>query len=149
MISTEENNFAFIDGQNLYMGTTKSPQKPWKVCLKKFRIYLRDKYKVSRAYYFFGCINEDNRDLYEEIQEAGFVLMFREHNSAMLGKKKGNVDSDIIFKIMKKIYKKEKYNIIFFYIFLLIKIYLKKYYFLIKNLLHLYIKKLDLNTLIV
>ena len=35
---TEENNFAFIDGQNLYMGTTKSPKQPWKVRLKKFRI---------------------------------------------------------------------------------------------------------------
>ena len=36
--------------------------------------------------------------------------MFREHNSAMLGKKKGNVDSDIIFQIMKKIYKKESFD---------------------------------------
>lgn len=107
---TEENNFAFIDGQNLYMGTTLSPQGSWKVSLKKFRIYLQEKYKVSKAYYFFGCVNENNRDLYEEIQEAGFVLMFREHNSAMLGKKKGNVDSDIIFQIMKKIYKKESFG---------------------------------------
>ena len=106
----EENNFAFIDGQNLYMGTTKSPEKSWKVNLGKFRIYLQSKYKVSRAYYFLGCVNETNRDLYEEIQEAGFVLMFREHNSAMLGKKKGNVDSDIIFHIMKKIYKKEPFD---------------------------------------
>ena len=110
MNSKKENNFAFIDGQNLYMGTTKSPRKSWKVSLEKFRIYLQDKYKVSKAYYFFGCVNENNRDLYEEIQEAGFVLMFREHNSAMLGKKKGNVDSDIIFQIMKKIYKKESFD---------------------------------------
>ncbi len=106
----EENNFAFIDGQNLYMGTTMSPAKSWKVNLYKFRIYLQNKYKVSKAYYFLGCMNEENRDLYEEIQEAGYILMFREHNSAMLGKKKGNVDSDIIFYIMKKIYKQESFN---------------------------------------
>jgi len=28
----------------------------------------------------------------------------------MLGKKKGNVDSDIIFAIMKKLYKKEPFD---------------------------------------
>ena len=103
----QENNFAFIDGQNLYMGTTKISKKLWRINLKKFRIYLRNKYKVSTAYYFLGYVNEINHSLYEEIQKTGFVLMFREHNSAMLGKKKGNVDSDIIFHIMKKMYKKE------------------------------------------
>ena len=106
----QENNFAFIDGQNLYMGTTKISKKLWRINLKKFRIYLRNKYKVSTAYYFLGYVNEINHSLYEEIQKTGFVLMFREHNSAMLGKKKGNVDSDIIFHIMKKMYKKEPFD---------------------------------------
>ena len=106
----QENNFAFIDGQNLYMGTTKSSKRLWRINLKKFRIYLQNKYKVSTAYYFLGYVNEINRSLYEEIQKTGFVLMFREHNSAMLGKKKGNVDSDIIFHIMKKMYKKEPFD---------------------------------------
>jgi uncharacterized LabA/DUF88 family protein len=48
--------------------------------------------------------------MYTELQEAGFVLIFREHNSAMIGKKKGNVDSDIIFEIMQKLYKKEQFE---------------------------------------
>ena len=105
----QENNFAFIDGQNLYLGTTKA-KKSWKVNLVKFRVYLQSKYKVSKAYYFLGYVNETNHALYEKIQDAGFLLMFREHSSAMLGKKKGNVDSDIIFHIMKKIYKKESFD---------------------------------------
>ncbi|MFH1402537.1 MAG: NYN domain-containing protein [Patescibacteria group bacterium] len=104
-----ENNLAFIDGQNLYLGTTKSKNK-WKVNLTKFRIYLNKKYKVKRAYYFLGCVNNNYQDLYDEIQEAGFILKFREHNTIMLGKKKGNVDSDIIFSIMKKMYRKEKFG---------------------------------------
>ena len=104
-----ENNLAFIDGQNLYLGTTKSENK-WAINLKKFRIYLDKKYKVKRAYYFLGCINDDYQNLYDEIQEAGFILKFREHNTVMLGKKKGNVDSDIIFFIMEKMYKKEKFD---------------------------------------
>ena len=53
---------------------------------------------------------EEKRDLYTKIQEAGFVLVFREHNAAMIGKKKGNVDADIIFSIMKKIYQNEEFD---------------------------------------
>ena len=83
----EENNVAFIDGQNLYMGT-KSAKPSWKIDLKKFRVYLRNKYKVSKAYYFLGCVMDENDKLYDEVQNAGFILKFREHNSAMLGIKK-------------------------------------------------------------
>ena len=83
---TQENNLAFIDGQNLYMGTN-SDKPSWHTDLKKFRVYLRDKYKVSKAFYFLGCVIDGNDKLYDEIQDAGFILKFREHNSAMLGVK--------------------------------------------------------------
>ena len=105
-----ENNLAFIDGQNLYMGTTKSSLKSWRINLKKFRIYLQNKYKISEAYYFLGYIDEEYQNLYNTIQEAGFILNFKKHKLVMLGKKKGNVDSDIIFYIMKKMYRKEPFN---------------------------------------
>ncbi|NQT50154.1 NYN domain-containing protein, partial [Candidatus Kuenenbacteria bacterium] len=78
--------------------------------LVKFREYLLQKYYVKKAYYFLGFVDEKYQDLYEEIQNAGFILIFRQHNSAMLGKKKGNVDSDIIFTIMKKMYEKEPFD---------------------------------------
>lgn len=100
-------NIAFIDGQNLYMGTAKREKDPWKIDLRRFRVYLEQKYGISKAYYFLGYVQEVNEVLYEEIQSAGFVLIFREHNAAMLGKKKGNVDSDIIFQVMKRMYKSE------------------------------------------
>jgi uncharacterized LabA/DUF88 family protein len=106
----KESNIAFVDGQNLYMGTTQLKRNPWKIDLKKFRIFLKDKYKVKTAYYFIGYIQECNQDLYNSIQEAGFVLSFRKHNSAMLGKKKGNVDTDIVFLAMKKVYKKDNFD---------------------------------------
>jgi uncharacterized LabA/DUF88 family protein len=108
-MDSKENNLAFIDGQNLYMGTDSDDPK-WKVNLKKFRIYLKDKYNISKAFYFLGYVINDNNSLYEKIQDAGFILKFREHNSAMLSKKKGNVDTDIVFDVMKKIYKKEPFN---------------------------------------
>ncbi len=107
---TDTKNLAFIDGQNLFMGTTQNEVAPWSIDLKKFRVYLQYKYHISHAYYFLGYVQEKNHDLYENIQQAGFILVFRQHNSAMLGKKKGNVDSDIIFHIMKKLYKREPFE---------------------------------------
>jgi uncharacterized LabA/DUF88 family protein len=103
-------NLAFVDGQNLYMGTAKRKVLPWKIDLTRFRTYLDKKYDVDKAYYFLGYVQENNQDIYEEIQKAGFILVFREHNPVMIGKKKGNVDSDIIFQIMKKLYKNENFN---------------------------------------
>lgn len=104
-------NIAFIDGQNLYMGISKS-EPCWKIDLVRFREYLRKKYKVERAYYYLGYMKSDKNieSLYEEIQSAGFVLHFRQHTLPMTGKKKGNVDTDIVFSIMKKMYKKENFE---------------------------------------
>lgn len=110
MKNKKESNIAFIDGQNLYMGTTLNKKDSWKIDLKKFRIYLKDKYKVKYAYYFLGYVQEKNQDLYDQIQESGFILVFREHNTAMIGKKKGNVDADIIFTAMKKMYLHEDFD---------------------------------------
>lgn len=62
-------NIAFIDGQNLYQGLS------WSMDYKKFRIYLRDKYHIEKAYYFLG-FREKESDLYEKLQEAGFILVF-------------------------------------------------------------------------
>lgn len=84
-----DNNQAFVDGQNFYMNTKANN---WSVDLKKFRIYLREKYNVEKAYYFLGSVDENNQCLYELIQTAGFILVFREHSQAMVGKKKENVD---------------------------------------------------------
>jgi uncharacterized LabA/DUF88 family protein len=110
-MSGDSNNIAYIDGQNLYMGTAKS-EPSWLIDLARLRVYLNQKYHVDRAYYYLGYVQEGAsiEKLYETIQSAGFILVFREHNSAMLGKKKGNVDADIIFSIMKRLYLKEKFN---------------------------------------
>jgi hypothetical protein len=39
MQKSMENNLAFIDGQNLHLGTT---QNNWRVDFEKFRVYLKD-----------------------------------------------------------------------------------------------------------
>ncbi|MEI7510795.1 MAG: NYN domain-containing protein [Candidatus Peregrinibacteria bacterium] len=102
-------NIAFIDGQNLYMGTCSS-EIPWKIDLFRFREYLARKYQVKKAYYYMGNSQENAFGLYQKIQEAGFIVCFRKHTAVMVGKKKGNVDADIVFDIMKRLYKKEDFK---------------------------------------
>lgn len=103
MQEKEPKNVAFIDGQNLHLGTSLHNDDGWHVDYRKFRKYLRDKYGVVEAYYYMGCVREQEQELYTSLQLAGFVLNFREHTDMMKGKKKGNVDSDIIFDVMRRI----------------------------------------------
>lgn len=100
-------NIAFIDGQNLHLGTKECG---WAIDHAKFRVYLRDKYHIDEAYYFLGFVSEGFQDLYDSLQRAGFILSFREHSSALKGAKKGNVDCDIIFGIMKKLIDDEPFD---------------------------------------
>ena len=100
-------NIAFIDGQNMHLGTKECH---WAVDHKKFRVYLQEKYKVAEAYYFIGFVSSDQQDLYDVLQKAGFILVFKEHSSALRGNKKGNVDSDIIFNAMRKMVDGEPFD---------------------------------------
>ncbi len=110
-MENDTKNIAYVDGQNLYLGTTQREPK-WVIDLARFRVYLEKKYHVSKAYYYLGYVQDGTiyEKLYEEIQLVGFVLVFREHNSAMKGTKKGNVDADIIFSIMERMYKQKKFD---------------------------------------
>jgi uncharacterized LabA/DUF88 family protein len=100
-------NIAYIDGQNLHLGTSFSGRQ---VDFEKFRVYLKDKFAIKEAYYYLGFVSEDQQDLYSQLQKAGFIVTFREHSASLKGKKKGNVDADIIFDIMKKIYEKKDFD---------------------------------------
>ena len=104
------NNIAFIDGQNLHLGTKECG---WAIDHGKFRTYLRDKYHVTEAYYFLGFVSEGYQDLYDGLQKAGFILSFREHSSTLKGNKKGNVDCDIVFGIMKKLVENDSFDKVF------------------------------------
>ena len=48
-------NIAFIDGQNL----TQSLE--WNIDYKKFKIFLKDKYKISEIYYFLWYKNDQSK----------------------------------------------------------------------------------------
>jgi uncharacterized LabA/DUF88 family protein len=102
-------NIAFIDAQNLYLGTRNS-SVPWNIDCFKFRKYLKEKYGVEEAYYFLGNPMDDMEEVYDVYQKAGFIIKFREHSNALKSKKKGNVDTDIVFSIMKSIVKRQDFK---------------------------------------
>ncbi len=89
-------NFAFIDGQNVHLGITALG---WKLGLKRFRVYLEEHYRVSRAYYFVGYI-PNNQRLYTALQNVGYTVVFKEVTLRADGKPKANVDAELVLQAM-------------------------------------------------
>ena len=89
-----KNNFAYIDGNNLYQGVKSSG---WKIDFYRFRRWLSDKYGIKRAYYFIGLIPKE-KDLYASLAKAGFTLIFKEVVYDGDGKAKGNCDADLVLQ---------------------------------------------------
>jgi len=90
-----ENNYAFIDGQNIYKGIK---DLEWTLDWKKFRVYLKEKYNIAVAYIFLGFIPE-NQKLYQYLKQDGFILRFRPVTYGK-GIIKGNVDANLILQAM-------------------------------------------------
>ena len=89
-------NYAFIDSQNLNLGIQNLG---WKLDFKKFRIYLKEKYGVKKAYLFLGLIL-GNQDLYQSLQSAGFILIFKPVLEYADGNIKGNCDAELVLQAM-------------------------------------------------
>lgn len=70
----QENNFAYIDGANLHKGIS---DLGWQMDYGRFRIWLKERYAVKRAYLFLGMVAK-YKNLYTALQEAGFTLIFKE-----------------------------------------------------------------------
>jgi hypothetical protein len=104
-------NVAFIDGQNLHMGT-KSCDEPWEIDLYKLKFYLYRKHNVKTAYYFLGNFLPHKKPLYDEITKSGYILKFKPHTKNLKSSKKGNVDSNIIFNCMKQMIENDTSKIV-------------------------------------
>ena len=94
--------YAFIDSQNLNLGTSKDIYKGkqriyqgWKLDFKKFRQYLSDKFRVQKALLFIGYIKQ-NEKLYKQLRSFGYRLVFKPTVKDSFGKAKGNVDAELV-----------------------------------------------------
>jgi len=94
--------YAFIDSQNLNLGTSKNLYKGkkiiyrgWKLDFRKFIHYLTDKFKVEKAFLFIGFIKK-NWKLYKYLKSCGYQIVFKPTTKDSLGKPKGNVDAELV-----------------------------------------------------
>lgn len=102
-VKNGKNNFAYIDGSNLYMGISSLG---WKLDYARFRVWLSEKYSVSKAYLFIGLI-PNYKDLYKYLQESGFILVYKEVIYDVDGKPKGNCDADLVLQTVVDVYEKK------------------------------------------
>lgn len=112
-------NYAFIDSQNLNLGTQKMG---WKMDWKKFRDWLKSEYNVEKAFMFIGYM-PDFEPLYDQLHAQGYLVVLKptlemftqpeaEKPKKEEGKKvaeteekhkpKGNVDTDLVLHVMKE-----------------------------------------------
>lgn len=94
LMQKTQNNYAYIDGNNLYHGIKDSG---WKIDFLRFKKWLNAKYEIDKAYYFIGLIPKE-KNLYEILQKSGFILMFKEVIYDNDGKPKGNCDADLVLQ---------------------------------------------------
>jgi len=94
------NNFAYIDGANLYNGVK---DLGWKLNYARFRIWLKEKYGVSKAYIFIGFIPEYKK-VYEYLEQSGFDLVLKEVTFDGNKKPKGNCDADLVLQVVSDMY---------------------------------------------
>jgi len=94
--------YAFIDSQNLNLGTSRDIRKGkvliykgWMLDFKKFRKYLSDKFRVKRSFLFIGYIKQ-NESMYKRLKSYGYDLIFKPTVKDNQGKPKGNVDAELV-----------------------------------------------------
>jgi len=88
--------YAFIDSQNLNLGVQS---QGWKLDWRKFRQYLRNKYRVTKAYLFIGYV-PGNEALYVSMQQMGFIVILKPTMELPSGAVKGNVDAELVLHTM-------------------------------------------------
>lgn len=92
----KQNNYAFIDSQNVNLAIR---DQGWLLDWKRFRVYLSEKYGVTKAFLFIGFI-EGNNQLYTTLQDAGFICVFKPTLEYKDGTTKGNCDAELVLHAM-------------------------------------------------
>lgn len=99
-MNTGQNNFAYIDGSNLHKGVK---ELGWRLDYKKLRIWLSDKYSIQRAYLFLGFL-PSNTELYRDLQNWGYTIIFKPTVPDGEGGIKGNCDAELVLQATSDMY---------------------------------------------
>ena len=97
-------NYAFIDGQNLHVTIRNLG---WKIDENKFRIYLKNKYNIEKAFYFIGY-QKNNIRLYKNLECKGYSVIFKEGTVLPDGTTKGNCDAELVLHTVTQMNRYDK-----------------------------------------
>src|SRR3989338_4509182 len=92
----KENSYAFIDSQNLNLNIRN---QGWILDFAHFRVYLKEKYSVSKAFLFIGYV-ESNKKLYDFLARVGYICIFKPTLEYKDGSTKGNCDAELVLQAM-------------------------------------------------
>jgi uncharacterized LabA/DUF88 family protein len=90
-----ENNYVFVDFQNLIKGVELLD---WKIDFPKFLNYLKSKYKVTKVILFIGYIKK-NESIYNNLKEISYEITFKE-TVYIDSRIKANIDVDLAVTVM-------------------------------------------------
>jgi uncharacterized LabA/DUF88 family protein len=91
-----QGNYAYIDGNNIHLGIKNLG---WDLDYARFRIYLKEKHQVVKAYYFIGRIDK-NQNLYDYLENCGFFIIYKPTIMDHTGTIKGNCDAELVLQVM-------------------------------------------------
>lgn len=105
-MSNQHTVYAFIDAENLYIGVKNDLKNKagrilyngWEIDYRKLRLYLKNKYNVSKAYFFIGNL-PGRESFYAALQEMGYTVALKPtlpYIEQGQKKSKGNVDAELV-----------------------------------------------------
>jgi uncharacterized LabA/DUF88 family protein len=91
---------AYIDASNIIYSLKSSS---WQLDFKKLKNYLKEKYQVSKIFYFGGRDTENKKQesFYKVLEKLGYELKLVNVKQFSNGKKKADIDSFMTFEVMK------------------------------------------------
>ena len=92
----KQNNYAFIDTQNLNQSIKR---QGWVLDYERFIVYLKEKYKVTKALIFFGYLPK-NEAMYQALRNYGYTIIFKPVLLFPNKPIKGNVDAELVLHTM-------------------------------------------------
>lgn len=88
--------FAFIDSQNLNLAIREAG---WTLDFRRFRVYLEERYGISKAYLFMGYV-PGNESLYDYLKKQDYQIIFKPTLQNKKGAIKGNCDAELVLHCM-------------------------------------------------
>jgi uncharacterized LabA/DUF88 family protein len=90
------NNYAFVDGTNLHL---TYEHLDWRIDYRKLRVYLTEKYFITKAFYFLGRTYNNNY-LSIDLEQDGYTVILKQVIYLPNKRPKANCDTELVLHAM-------------------------------------------------